>query len=704
MIQLKRKTEQGGNGQGSIEEPAGDKRRSASSGNGKSAGTLDIIELLPVPVVFFDRDFNIKFANEAGASILGCTRQSCIGKKCYDLFKFPLCNSPKCQARRAFEDGKTYSGDVEVKAPGGNVFFRCYTVPIKDKHGKIIGALEYFIDATRELVFALEMGRVYGEIAMGRPEARTDYSQMDGLLRRHAKGTNVLLDSLLGLIMGQDGYFKKFAKGEKLERWQNQKEAEHGCWKDMFDTFNEFIDSINNFMDEMDRLTKSSVEGKLDVRGDAAKFKGCWAQMVTGLNSILDSIIEPLDEAFSVLKLESQNDLTTRVCGEYKGDLNKLKEAVNESLENRIQIMKTLKKVSSDLAAASESLQQTAEQSGDATQQIATSSQQVAKGASDQAVGLQDTLSAIEKLVAAIDQIAKGAKEQTSIIERNVQTVNQVSTAIAEVTANADHSNLSARDTSDAAQKGAEMVQSTIKGMENIKNTMDSVADKVSHLGERSREIGKIIATINDIADQTNLLALNAAIEAARAGEQGRGFAVVADEVRKLAERASTSTKEIEELINNIQNGVQDMVKAMTKGTEEVANGYELATRAGQSLDEILTKSREMGNGVDQISKATQQLKTMSTEMVKLSDNISAIVEENTAATEEMSATAKTVSKSVEEVAGVAEENSAATEEVSAAAGQISAQMQQVVTSGGRLSKVADEFKDIVAKYKMNGK
>ncbi|MGA2368448.1 MAG: methyl-accepting chemotaxis protein [Dehalococcoidia bacterium] len=672
--------------------------------NGKAAKSIydfNFIDLLPVPVVFFDKEFTIQFINNPGAEILTGARESCLGQKCYDLFKFKFCNTPNCQACKAFADGNTCSSEVVVKAPKGDMFFRCYTVPVKDDAGEIIGAIEYFIDATRELSFGLEMGNVYGNIALGKPDVRADYKQFDGVLRRHAKGTNVLLDSLLGLIMGQNEYFVKFSRGEKLERWHEQKEAQHGIWKDMFNTFNEFIDSINNFMEEMEGLTKASAEGKLENRGDASKFKGSWAEMVNGINLVLDSIIEPLDEVFRVLHLESQNDLTTKVAGDYKGDLARLKDAVNESVSGRIEVMKTLKKVSNDLAGASAQLKQSAEQSREATEQIAGSSQQVARGASDQATSMQQTLSAVEKLVSAISQIAKGAQEQAEMIEKNVQVVNQVSQAISQVSASARQTTTSSKDTSGAAQKGADMVQNTIKGMENIMKTIDSASEKVSGLGDRSREIGKIVATINDIADQTNLLALNAAIEAARAGEQGRGFAVVADEVRKLAERASASTKEIEELINNIQKGVQDTISAMTKGTEEVASGYELATRAGCSLDEILTKSKEMGKEVEQISSATQQLSNMSTEMVKLSDNISAIAEENTAITESMDETVKQVSKSVEEVASVSEQNSASTEEVSAAAEEISAQSHEVVASSTALQTMSGQFKELLSSYKL---
>jgi methyl-accepting chemotaxis protein len=246
------------------------------------------------------------------------------------------------------------------------------------------------------------------------------------------------------------------------------------------------------------------------------------------------------------------------------------------------------------------------------------------------------------------------------------------------------------------------MTRETVKGMESIKKTMDVVSGKVNGLGERSKEIGKIVSAIDDIADQTNLLALNAAVEAARAGEQGRGFAVVADEVRKLAERSSIATKEIADLIGGIQGGVADTVTAMEKGTKEVDGGYELANKAGQALDEILERAKDVGMQVEQISSAAEELTAMSTEMVKLTDNISAIVEENTAATEEMAATAKQVSKSVEGVAGVAEENSAATEQVSAAAEEISAQVEEVVASGGTLSQMGLDFEKLVAKYKLS--
>ncbi|MGA2368447.1 MAG: methyl-accepting chemotaxis protein [Dehalococcoidia bacterium] len=709
MISLdKRKKNNGsGNGNGSGSHSAvleKDKRKSLFRRNGKQKEpSYDYMDILPAPVMVIDREYTIKYANAAGAEALGRSKEDCIGQKCHDLFKFPLCNTPKCQACKVYADGNTYSSEVVIKTPKGDKFYRCYTIPVKDEGGNLTGAMEYFIDATRELTLALEMGSVYGGISLGKIDGRVDANKFDGVLRKVAKGTNMCLDGLLTVHLTHHDYFVRIANGEKnLPRWETREEAKHGIWKEQFTVFNEFIDSINGLVNEVDSLIKAATEGRLDIRGDSSKFKGAWADIINGINYVLDTVVTPLNEVFAVMDDQARMDLTSKVKGDYKGELAKLKEVVNKSGDGRIGVVLMMKRISSALIEAGEQLSQATGQADQATNQISSASQQVANGASEQVTSMQDTMKALDQLVRAIDQIAKGAQEQAAMIEKNVQIVSQVSSAITQVSSNTVDATSSARSATETAHKGAEMVQKTIKGMEEIKSTIEAASEKVSGLGTRSREIGKIVATINDIADQTNLLALNAAIEAARAGEQGRGFAVVADEVRKLAERASSSTEEIAELINGIQTGVSQTITAMEKGTEQIAGGYELATSAGQSLEEILKQSRYMDDQVEQISAAAEQLTAMSAEMVKLSDNISAIVEENTAATEQMSVTAKTVSKSIEEVAGVAEENSAATEQVSAAAHEVDSQIQHVVQSGNNLTKVADEFKQIVAKYKLS--
>jgi len=246
------------------------------------------------------------------------------------------------------------------------------------------------------------------------------------------------------------------------------------------------------------------------------------------------------------------------------------------------------------------------------------------------------------------------------------------------------------------------MAKQTVEGMEKIRHAIGFTSEKITKLGEQSGEIDTIVATIDDIAAQTNLLALNAAIEAARAGEQGRGFAVVADEVRKLAERSLRATKEIADLIIGIQTGVNEAVKAMQDSTSYVENGYKLASDCGNAMSEIIKYAENVGYDVTRISAATVGLSKLGDELLKVTEEISSVVEENTAATEQMAASSDQVSKSIESVAGVAQENGAATQQVSASAEEMSAQVEEVVASAQSLSGMADELSRAVSVFRLN--
>ena len=424
----------------------------------------------------------------------------------------------------------------------------------------------------RELSLTVE--KITGAAVEGNLDERGDVRKFSGDYARIVTGINDTLDALIRPLRLAAIYIDNIARGIKQNHID---EAYNGEFKTIINNLNQCVTAFNALVEEMLMIIEAAREGRLDQRANAERCEGVYRKILLGFNSTLDSITIPLAESSGVLYKEAEYDLTTKVVGEYKGELGKFENALNDALDNQINIVMELKKVSQQLDNSSNRLTDVAEQAGQLTQHIAKSSKQVAQGASDQANSMQESLRAIEQLSQAIEQIARGAQDQARMIEKNVQVVNQVSESIKEITSNAQRATDGAKATADSAARGAEMSQNMVKGMEKIKLTMDQVSEKINELGSRSREIGKIVSAIDSIADQTNLLALNAAVEAARAGEQGRGFAVVADEVRKLAERASASTKEIEGLIKSIQDGVIETVSAMAKGTKEINGGYKLS-------------------------------------------------------------------------------------------------------------------------------
>lgn len=272
------------------------------------------------------------------------------------------------------------------------------------------------------------------------------------------------------------------------------------------------------------------------------------------------------------------------------------------------------------------------------------------------------TATASNQISSSSEEMAAGSEEQSAQTAEVAGAIEEMTKTIFETTKNSSAAAEAAKNSGAIAKEGGKVVEETIIGMNRVAEVVKQSAEMVHTLGKSSDRIGEIVQVIDDIADQTNLLALNAAIEAARAGEQGRGFAVVADEVKKLAERTTKATKEIATMIKQIQKDTAGAVESMEKGTVEVEKGKELADKAGHSLRLIIQGSDEVVNISTQVA----------------------------AASEEQSATAEEISKNIEAISNVT--------------GESSAGVQQIARAAEDLNRLTLSLQELISKFKLENK
>ena len=267
-----------------------------------------------------------------------------------------------------------------------------------------------------------------------------------------------------------------------------------------------------------------------------------------------------------------------------EGDLT-VKTTVSEDITGAIA--DSVNYAIDELRSLVTTINETSEQVSSSAQETQTTARHLADAAEQQAQQISSATSAINQIVSSMDIVSKDSAESADVAERSVEI----------------------------ASRGAEVVRETISGMDSIRDQIQETSKRIKRLGESSQEIGSIVELINDIAEQTNILALNAAIQAASAGEAGRGFAVVADEVQRLAERSTSATKRIETLVQTIQSDTNEAVNSMEQTTAEVVAGARLAEDAGSALGDIERVSHDLSALIQSISTAAKAQSAAATDV-----------------------------------------------------------------------------------------
>lgn len=306
-------------------------------------------------------------------------------------------------------------------------------------------------------------------------------------------------------------------------------------------------------------------------------------------------------------------------------------------------------------------------------QQVGSNAEQVASSAEQLSASAEQSNFATKRIAETMEGVASGVDKQVQSIDETSQTITEMSNGVQQIAHNAQSASATAFEATEKATNGGQSIQTAVQQMNSINQTVQGLADVVKGLGTRSGEIGEILEVITGIAAQTNLLALNAAIEAARAGEHGRGFAVVADEVRRLAEQSASSAQQISELIGSIQEETRKAIQSMELATNEVQSGIGVVNIAGESFVQIENSVNEVTNQIQEVSSAVQQM---------------------AAGTEQIVHSVKAISEAAEEASSGAQEVSASTEEQLAS-------IEEISHSSGALEKMAEDLQKVIGRFKI---
>ncbi len=547
--------------------------------------------------------------------------------------------------QRVFLEGKDFFGRAWVV----NAWYVTAYVPIRDIHGEVVGS--YFVgvpERSNNLRNALlsqtvgETGYAYtinskGILQIHPASEGADISNYDFIKEMITKGPKLGEDDVGWIVYpwknpGDPHEREKITAYMYLEEW-------------------DWVIAVGSYLEEF-TAPVASVRNNILIIGVICLLIGL--ALAWGLSR---KITGPIQQIVTAAKRISGGDVNTTVNIKSRDEIGELATTFNEMTAYLKEAAGAAESIARNDLTVRITPRSESDTFGQAFKTMIDNLSHVVMSLSDNA---RDLASAAAEVASSSEQMSRGASQQSSQVEQVSTAMHEMSSTITESSQNAGQATDASQNASQYAGEGGQIVEQTIQGMQRIAEVVRESSESIGELSKSAEKIGEIIVVIDDIADQTNLLALNAAIEAARAGEQGRGFAVVADEVRKLAERTARATGEITSMITAVQEKTNSSVSSMQRGIDEVDGGRKLADSAGASLNQIVTVSEQLLDMMRQIASAT----------------------------EEQSVTAEQIGKSITEIANVTQESAAGA--------------QQAAQAAEGLNRQAESLKEIVSQFRLS--
>ena len=443
-------------------------------------------------------------------------------------------------------------------------------------------------------------------------------------------------------------------------------------------------------IEELDQIAPGQLAFRPAARTALPRGEANGSTMSTSLSALASGIREV-----------SQGDFTKNIAVS-DGQLQDLAIALNKLIFGMREFLRQLHGNAGNLGNAGAELRTTASTALAVIEGAAVAQGQLDEGIQEQSRIVEEATSKVVVLTEAISTIAASAEEQTRSLDETALAVSNMASSIEEVAAQVDSLSTSTAETSRTAERGGTAIGTIVDGMHTIRTTINDLAKDIGQLGNNSEQIGDIVKVIDRIAEQTNLLALNAAIEAARAGEHGRGFAVVASEIRKLADGSVQATKEIAGHISSTQGVIFEVVSAMERLTERVEESTGSTSSASGALQEIVSAVLAANQQIGEISSVTRAMSANSYQVIRQIEEITKSVSLNLKATQSMTRQSDDVSKAFSDISSISQQNASSVEVLTYVNKEVTDAAQRMLESVDQMNDLAGRIDSRLAQYKVS--